>query len=206
MNLFSLKSVNSAIKILLVLLLTINTAAALWSPLLSIFVINNIVGATLVTIGVTGALYSVVKSLLQIPIAKYLDARAGEKDDFIVIFTGIFLAGMASFAFLFIGKAWELALVQVLWGIADACTMAAYYAIFSHHIDKKSAAFEWSLFSVGGMTVAIAVGGLIGSLLIQSFGFTLVFVLAGIMNLLALALLGFFYPYIKVMRKKEVQP
>ena len=204
MNIFSIKSVNSAIKILLAVLIMINTAAALWMPLFSIFVINNIAGATLITIGVTGALYSVIKSVLQIPIAKYLDARAGEKDDFVVIFVGIFLASISSFALLCIGKIWELAVVQGLWGIADACTLAAYYAIFAHHIDKKSAAFEWSLFSVGGMTVAIAIGGLIGSFAVQAFGFSFVFIIAGIMNLLALVLLGFFYPYVKVMRKKEV--
>ncbi len=203
MKFFSITSVNTTIKVLLLFLLMVNTAAALWSPLFSIFVVNHIVGATLATIGLTGAIYSVIKSTLQIPIAKYLDSRPGETDDFIVILGGVFLSCICSFSFLFTDKIWQLGLVQALWGIADACTMAAFYAIFSHHIDKKSAAFEWSLFSVGGMTVAIAIGGLVGGFVTQSYGFSSVFLIAGIMNVFAFFLLLLFYPHIKVMRPKK---
>ena len=201
---FSIKNVNKSIKILLFFLLIINTAAALWTPIFSIYVITEVVGATLAIIGLTGVLYSITKSVLQIPIARYLDSRAGEKDDFYTIFIGILLASICSFSLLLVHQVWQLGFVQVIWGVADACTFAAYYAIFSHHIDRKAAAFEWSLFSVGGMTVGGAVGGLIGGLVAQTYGFSVIFWAAGIMNILALLLLVVLYPHLKIMRQKVV--
>ncbi|MDE2116912.1 MAG: MFS transporter [Patescibacteria group bacterium] len=192
--------VSKSIKILLFFLFIINSAAALWAPLFSVFIIKNIVGATLAIIGITSALYSVTKSFLQIPIARYLDAHAGEKDDFWVLFTGILVASLSSFGLLFVARIWQLGSIQILWGVADACTMAAYYAIFSHHLDQRSAAFEWSLYSVGGITVANAIGGLVGGFVAQAFGFSALFAAAGVMNLGALFILGAFYPYINIMR------
>ena len=61
---------------------------------------------------------------------------------------------------------WELNLIQIFAGVGDACLMAAYYAIFSHHIDKNSEGFEWSLFNVGGLTIAMAIGGILGGLIL----------------------------------------
>lgn len=196
--------VSKGIKILLLFLFVINSAAALWSPLFSVFIINHVIGATLALIGITSALYSVTKSFLQIPIARYLDAHVGEKDDFFVLFTGILVASVCSFGLMFVGRIWQLGAVEILWGVADACTMAAYYAIFSHHIDQRSAAFEWSLYSVGGITVANALGGLIGGFAAQAFGFPILFVGAGVMNLGALLVLSAFYPYINIMRPAKL--
>ncbi len=198
---FSLSAINKSIKILLFFLFVINTAAALWTPIFSVYIIGHIVGATLATVGLMGLFYSVVRSVLQIPIAKHLDAQVGEKDDFKVIFTGIFIAMICSFALLYVVQIWQLGLVQLLWGFADACTMAAYYSIFSHHIDKKSAAFEWSLYSVGGITVSMSIGGLIGGFVAQYYGFPIIFIAAGCMNIFALILLGILYPQMKMMRK-----
>jgi MFS family permease len=200
---FSLSGINKSIKILLFFLFMINTAAALWTPIFSVYILNNIIGATLGTIGLLSVFYSVVRSVVQIPVARYLDSKAGEKDDFVVIFTGIFIASICSFALLFIHQIWQLGGIQILWGIADACTMAAYYSIFSHHIDKKSAAFEWSLYSVGGITIAMSVGGLIGGFAAQYYGFPIIFIAAGCMNLFALALIGILYPQMKVMRENK---
>ena len=200
---FSLSSINKSIKILLFFLFVVNTAAALWTPIFSVYVISHVVGATLATIGIMSVVYSVVRSVLQIPIAKYLDAQVGEKDDFFIIFFGILIASICSFALLFVEQIWQLGLVQMLWGVADACTMAAYYSIFSHHIDQKSAAFEWSLYSVGGITVSMSLGGLIGGFAAQYFGFPVIFIAAGCLNILGLVLLGVLYPHMKVMREKK---
>jgi MFS family permease len=197
---FTFTSINRAIRILLLFLFVINTAAALWTPLFSVYVLKNVAGITMALYGLTGALYSVVKATLQIPIAKHLDMRAGERDDFIVIFIGICLASVCSFALLFMHSIWQLGIVQALWGVADACTLAAYFAIFSHHIDSSSAAFEWSLYNVGGATIAIALGGIVGGYMADAFGFQCIFFVAGIMNVLALLLLAMLYPYLKIMR------
>jgi MFS family permease len=201
-KIFPTHTVNRTVKILLIFLFSVNTASAMWVPLFSVFANKHIIGASFGVLGILGSVYSITKSVLQVFIAKHLDARAGEKDDYIALFSGICLAAVASFSLIGVKTVLGLGSLQVLWGVADALTMAAYYAIFSHHIDKKTAAFEWSLFSVGGVTTAGAVGGLFGGFLADAYGFSIIFSIAGVINVLSLVLLVALYPSIKVMRAK----
>lgn len=193
-------NVNKTIQILLVFIFMANAACAFYGPLLAIYITNQVVNATLITVGIGVAFYSITKALFQVPLARFLDLRVGEKDDFLVIFMGILLAIVYSFSYLFIHQPWQLYSLQVVAGIADACLMAAYFAFFSHHIDRKSQAFEWSLYS-GGVTLSIAGGGLVGALVAQLYGFSAVFILAGTLNIIALFFILFLYPHIKVIPK-----
>ena len=115
-------------------------------PIIAIYISENIVGATLMVIGISLAIYSIVKSVFQILIAKKLDSTKDENNDFIFLLLGTFIAIIYSLGFLYIENTTHLYLLQILTGFADACIMASYYAIFSHHIDKDSQGFEWSLF------------------------------------------------------------
>ncbi|MBI2603953.1 MAG: hypothetical protein HYW56_00215, partial [Candidatus Harrisonbacteria bacterium] len=58
-------------------------------PIFSVFIVRNIAGATLVTVGIAVALYWSVKSLLQIPLAIYLDKTDGERDDFYALIASL---------------------------------------------------------------------------------------------------------------------
>src|SRR3989344_4516068 len=69
-------------------------------PLFSIFVIKNIGGATIISIGVLATIYWVTKSILQIPISIFLDQFDGEKDDFYALIFGLMIIALASFSFI----------------------------------------------------------------------------------------------------------
>ena len=193
--------INSAIKILLIFIFMFNLAASMYVPIVSIYITGHIPGATLTVLGISLAVYSIVKSVFQVPIAKRLDSIKGEKDDFYIMLTGIFLAIIYSLGFVFIETVTHIYILQVIVGIADACIMAAFYAIFSHHIDKDSQGFEWSLFSVGGLTISAAIGGVIGGYLANEFGFNSVFILSACFNGLAALILLLLFPYVKNFRQ-----
>ncbi|MEI7488684.1 MAG: MFS transporter [Chryseobacterium sp.] len=195
--------INKAIKTLLIFVFLFNVSAGLYMPIIAIYITQNIVGATLEVVGISIAIYSVTKSLFQIPIAKKLDSMKGERTDFYVLFAGILLAVLYCVSFLFIKDTSDLYILQILTGIADACIMAAYYAIFSHHIDKESQGFEWSLFSVGGLTMSAAIGSLLGGYIASHYGFSTVFILAGSFNFLAAIILLALFPYVKNFRNTK---
>ncbi len=203
MKLFSVNFINKTIQILLLFLFTINAGAALYMPIFAVFVTQHIIGATLATIGITTSLYSLTKSVFQIIIAKKLDSRAGEKDDFIMLMIGVIIGIVYSFAYLFIQHKWQLFTIEAFAGLGDACIMAAYYAIFSHHIDKGSQGFEWSLFSIGGITLSASIGGLLGGLIAEHYGFNIIFIAAGTLNIVGMFLLIALYPYIKIFRTQK---
>jgi DHA1 family quinolone resistance protein-like MFS transporter len=153
-------------------------------PIFSVFIIQKVAGATLITVGIAAALYWILKSILQIPIANYLDKTPGEKDDFTVLVAGLLLAGLSAIAFAFIHRTWELYIVQSVHAIAFAFYIPSWSSIFSRHLDKDRVSFDWSLDStVAG--VAAGVSGLLAGIIAAAWGFVAVFIAAGIFSFVA---------------------
>lgn len=156
-------------------------AWGLIGPIFSIFILEDVAGATLITIGITSAIYWIVKSSVQIPVAMFIDKREGEKDDFYTLVFGLVLAGFSAILFLVVDTTLGLYTVQFIHAIAMGLYVPSWSAIFSRHIDKTHAAFNWSLSSttIGfAHGVTALVGGVIGGV----FGFQAIFILVGIFS------------------------
>lgn len=158
-------------------------------PIFSVFIIQKVAGATLITVGMAAAIYWLLKSALQLPIANYLDRTDGEKDDFYALILGLLVAAFAAVSFALVDKIWELYLVQVLHAVGFALYVASWPAIFSRHLDKDRISFDWALDSTA-VGVSAGVSGFLGGVLSSWLGFEPVFILAGILSVAAvLALL-----------------
>ena len=190
-------NINKAIQLLIGFLFLMNLSEGLFAPLFAVYITRNINRATLTVVGLEIAFYSISKSILQIPLARYLDMKKGEKDEFYAITLGAIIGILYPLSLIAISEIYQLYLVAIINGLGGACLMAAYYALFSHHIDRGLQGLEWSLFSVAGLTVSAAVGGVIGGLLADTYGFSLVFMLASSINFIAFLLLTLIYPKLK---------
>jgi MFS family permease len=153
-------------------------------PIFSVFIVQKVQGANLATVGIVTALYLILRSTLQIPIANYLDRTPGEKDDFMALIGGLLLAGFCPLALIFVTKVWELYAVQSLLAVAFALYFAAWPTVFSRHLDKDRISFDWSLDST---TTSLAAGitGLLGALIAEAWGFQAVFVAASVLSFVA---------------------
>lgn len=157
-------------------------------PVFSIFIVDKIPGATVITVGAASAIYWIVKSLLQVPVAVLIDRKRGERDDFYALLLSLFLSGVGSFAFVLVRSVPLLYWVVLIKAVAFAFYIPSWYAIFSRHLDQKRRAFDWA-FDSTGVGVAAGVTGFFGGSLVQFFGFQVVFVAASTMSFLAFALL-----------------
>lgn len=193
--------VNRSIQILLLFLFVVNVSEGLFAPLFAVFITEFIFGATLTTVGFAVAFYAIAKSVVQVPLARRIDRQVGEKDDFYVMMIGAVIGIVYAFTLIFITLPWHLYLLSMISGIGGACLMAAYYGIFARHVDKGHEGFEWSLFSVGGLTISAAIGAAVGGVFTDTFGFTATFLTAGILNTVAAIFLLFLYPYLDVGQK-----
>jgi MFS family permease len=153
-------------------------------PIFSVFIIQKIAGGTLATIGIATAIYLIVRSVLQIPIANYLDRKPGEKRDFMALIIGLFLSGFCPLVLLVITHTWELYAEQAVLAIAFALYFASWPTIFSRHLDKNRVSFDWSLDSTAS-GIAAGVTGLLGGIIAAVFGFAIVFLAAGILSFVA---------------------
>lgn len=184
--------VNRVVKYFVLSDLVLFSGWGLVAPVFSVFVIEKVEGATLLTVGASAAIYWIARSFTEMPVAHILDKTKGEKDDFKVLMWGLILASAAAFMFPVIKSVTALYLIQIFHGIAFGLYNPSWSAIFSRHLDKNRIAFDWSLDSVT-LGLASGVTGFLGGYLAARFGFNLVFIGVGAMSLTA-ALLVFSAP------------
>lgn len=193
-------NINRIVRYFMMADLTVLAGWGFADPILAIFVIDKIPGATLLTIGTMAAIYWVAKSIIQIPISLFLDRTNGEKDDFYAVVIGLLVASATLFSFMAATSVTHLYIIQLIKAVAFGLYVPAWSAIVSRHLDKGKVAFEWALNST---TVGLSIGaaGLLGSW-VAKFSFDLVFLLGGFLCL-ASALILLMAPDLILPPKKD---
>jgi len=177
--------INKIIRVLVLGDIMFFSAYGLIGPIFAVFVTNQVAGATIVTAGFAATINLLVRALLQMPVARYVDRHKGEKDDFKFMVAGSTLISIVPFAYLFVTTPWHLYLAQVVLGIGGALANPGWFAIFTRHIDKGKEGTEWTLENVG-VGLAAAGTAAIGGILAQQFGFNNLFVIVGVLSLIGL--------------------
>ena len=186
------KIINKIVKVLITSDFFLNLGWGLLSPVFALFILekitlNNPAKAAEVA-GFAALAYWISKSLIEIPIGRFLDKKIGEKDDFYFMVVGTFLTGFVPIGFLFASEPWHIYLCQIVHAIGMAMTLPSWLAIFTRHIDKGKEAFEWSVetTSIGaGAGIAGGLGGIIASAL----GFPVLFIFVSILTFFSASLL-----------------
>lgn len=159
-------------------------------PVFSVFIVREIVGASVVTVGFTVALYWIVKSLVQIPIGIILDRIKGEKDDFYVLIAAMIVIGIAAFLFMFATRVWHVYLIQAFKAVGFAMYVATWPPLFSRHIDRDHYSLDWSLDSTS-VGLAMGLAGFGSGIVATWWGYHAVFAVAGIFSFISAAILFF---------------
>ena len=177
-------SVGQIVKLLVLSDLALMAGWGLVEPIFSIFIIQSIPGATVATVGFSVPFYWLTKSFIELPVANYLDRTKGERDDFYALTGSLLLAGIAAISFIFIRTPLQLYLVQMLHGIAFGIYTPAWAGVFSRHLDRERESFDWSL-DATAVGISAGISGFIGGLVANWFGFTSLFMLAGVFSVIA---------------------
>lgn len=182
------KGVNRVIKAYIYWDLVINSAWGLLGPVFAIFILQTITigdmasGAKIV--GFASLFYWITKSILQIPIGRYLDKNHGEIDDFWFYIIGALITGLVPFGFLVSSLSWHIYALQVFHAIGMSMVIPSSYAIFIRHTDKGREAYESGLDSTL-LGVGAGITGAVGGVMVAYIGFQIIFVLVGVFTLLS---------------------
>lgn len=179
------KNINKVVRVLVITDFFVNSAFGSFAPVFAIFITNQIAGGSARVAGFAAAVYWLTKSIIQLPIARFLDRTDGEKDDFWAMFLGYFFSGFVPIAYNFVSEPWHLYLVQAFLGVCAAWAVPGWYSIFTRHVDKWRISFEWSLQSVFAVGLATAGAAALGGYLVEKVGFNALFTGAGILAILA---------------------
>ncbi|PJC53256.1 MAG: hypothetical protein CO029_03770 [Candidatus Magasanikbacteria bacterium CG_4_9_14_0_2_um_filter_41_10] len=210
---YFLQDINPVIRFLILSDTIVMGSVGLLGPIFALFITDFITGGNEAVAGLAAGIYLFTKSVLQIPIAHFIDKIRGEKDDFWLLFIFTLLMAFVPLLYLIIHTPAQLYLVQFLLGFFTAFTFPTYMAIFTRHIDKGKEAFEWATRATV-IGIGAGVSGALGGVIASKFGFNILFVGVGIFILVS-ALLPFLiyreiYPKDKVLPRvpptKEVSP
>lgn len=195
-------SINPAIKTLIFTNVAINMADGFLAPIFAIFVTQKIAPGELKVTGFAIATYWLVKSILQLPFAKFLDKTDGERDDYVAMVFGGIIFVLTPLAYTLVQTPIQLYLTQAFLAIGGTLYVVPWSSIFTRHVDRFRIGFEWSLNSsvLGfGLMAANALGGL----LTEDFGFNIVFYIAAVFNFIGFLGLLFLKRYIKQRTRLE---
>jgi MFS family permease len=139
------------------------------------------VGGTIVAAGLASAIFLLIKSVLQIPLARYIDAT-DHRVRWMIIGGGI--VGIVPFLYLFVTDITAVYGIQVVRGVGSALLYPAWLGLWSTHLDKHKESFEWSVYSTA-VSLGAAVTASVGAAMAQTYGFQPVFIMAGIMTVVS---------------------
>jgi predicted MFS family arabinose efflux permease len=155
----------------------------LFAPLFAIFITKDI-GGTVAAVGFVTAAYWLTKSVIQPFVARALDNKKGEKDDFLLLIIGMYVANVIPLGYVFVTNVAQLIILEAIRGLAMACVIPTWGALFTRHMDKGFEAFSWSIESTA-IGLAAGLSAALGGILVTILGFEWVFVLVSVFGLLA---------------------
>ena len=193
---YFLEEINPVIRFLIISDTILIGAAGLLGPIFALFIEGFIQGGNEAVAGVAVGIYLFSRSILQIPIAYFLDKIRGERDDFWLMFIFSLLIAVIPLLYLVINTPLQLYIVQFVLGFFTAFTFPAYMAIFTRHIDKNKEGVEWGIyFTLTDITgAALAV---IGGYVAISAGFPALIITVVVLSMVGALLLWPIKPYIK---------
>ncbi|MBL8015223.1 MAG: MFS transporter [Candidatus Doudnabacteria bacterium] len=158
------------------------------SPIIAVFFTEQVEGGDIALAGLSATVFFLVKSVLQIPIARWIDVRKGEKDDFYVLLVGVSLISLCAFLYIGVYLPWHVIAIQALFGLANALYYPAWLAIFTRHVDRNEEGLEWSMYFAGADFTGALTAGL-GGLIVSSWGYQVGFLVMGLTSVFGGALL-----------------
>ncbi|MBU4579711.1 MFS transporter [Patescibacteria group bacterium] len=188
---------NSIIKYLTIADFALLSGFSLIAPIFAVYILDNIKGGNLEIVGIATAINILFKVVFQLPIARYLDKKKGDLDEYYFTIIGSAFLAVSPLFYLIISTPTELYAVQAFYGISLAMNYPGWMSLFTRHAEKERESSQWAIYSsiTGiGSAAAAALGGFIG----ERYGFNLVFWLVFFITVLGTVSLVKIYPPLKL--------
>ncbi|MBI5254488.1 MFS transporter [Candidatus Falkowbacteria bacterium] len=169
-----MKKITKVTKIILANDLFIALGWGLIAPVMAIFIVGNINGGNAEVAGIATGVYWITKSILQVPIGRWLDKNHGEKDDFWCLVLGTLIGSIAPIGMFYATLPWHLYFWEFFTAITMAMVVPAWGGIFIRHIRKGQEGFWFGLDSAA-IGIGAGVAGILGGIIAETFGFAYLF-------------------------------
>lgn len=156
------------------ILISVNTAMlfvmGMFAPFYAVFVEK--IGGDIAFAGFSWAMFSVVAGVLILLFSKW-GLRVKEQE--LLLALGYIIRGLVFLSYAYMTSLPQLILTQIFWGIAAAIGTPAFDATYQSHTTKENSLSQWGSWE-GVAHIATGLAALVGGALIQSFGYSAVFI------------------------------
>jgi len=189
-------NINRILTMLVLSDIFITSGFGLVAPIFAVFVNQQVLGGTLIVVGIGESIYLAIKSILQLPIGILIDRVSGEKIDFYLAFVGNILINISVLLYIFAKLPIHIYLIQALMGVGGAISYPAWMGLFSRNMSQGHESFIWSVYSTFTQLFSAATAAL-GGYLATTLGFHSLFLIVAVLGFVGTFLLFFIYPKIK---------
>mgnify|MGYP001573279997 FL=1 len=172
---------NKPLKLLMISDIFIFSGFGLISPILAIFIKDNLIGGTILAAGIASAIFLITHSVLQI----WFSYKFNPKDRLWMLILGTALIALVPFGYIFAKSIYHIYGIQFIYGLGAAFAYPSWYSLFVVNLDKGERGFQWSIYS-SSVGLGSAVTALAGAWLAEKTSFELVFLLTGLISLVGL--------------------
>lgn len=161
-------------------------------PIISVFVVSQIPGGNIEIAASAVSFHLIIRVIFEISCGRFL-LRANDVKKILTIIVGLSLLSLAHIGFAFANSPLIFYLAYSIAGIGLGIASPSKNSFFSTHLDHNQEAMQWGIYDAvvfTGMAAAAAIGGIIA----HQFGFTVLFIMAALVNLLGVVP---YYLYLK---------
>lgn len=172
----------------------------LWSswnaiiPIFAIFAATKIPGGNTEIAAAAFSTYLISRVIFELISGRYL-SRSNEMQKFVVTIAGIILMSVGYLGFAATKNVFFLFFFNSIIGMGLGIASPAKNSLFSTHLDKNKEVAEWSIYD-GFVFMGMAMSAAIGGFVANRYGFTFLFNLIAVTNLLSII------PYILYAKRR----
>jgi len=153
-------------------------------PIFAIYIVDNIRGGDIETAAMGYSIYLIGRVIAELLCGKFL-AKTDDKKKLAVAISGLFLMTMGYIIFILSTTIAHVFFGYFILGIGIGIAAPAKNALFSMHLDKNKEATEWGV-ADGTQFMCMALAATLGGFIAGYFGFTTLFVIAAITNMVGM--------------------
>ncbi len=157
------------------------------TPILAIFIKEDLVGGSVAAAGIAVGIFWGLKSILQLPFSRIIDSRR-KKARFLIF--GTFLIAFVPFIYILAKSVYHIYIAQAVYAIGAALAYPAWISLFTIHLNKKHRGFEWAIWSTG-IGLGTGISAFIGAGLVSVIGFRAIFLIVGALSIIGMFILFF---------------
>jgi len=154
------------------------------SPVFAVFVVQKIKGGNLASLGLSIAIFWILKSFFQPFIAYLTDRTKSEKDDFYVLFFGTLLVAFVPLGYFFASHIFHIFFLEMIRALGMASIVPIWSGFFSRYLNRGWESFSWSLDStLIGLTLGFSAA--LGGTIANFFGISFIFLIVSFLTFLS---------------------